>query len=99
LSGAGVYRPSDNPGCVDNAALTNPPTRIIIQEGSVNSANPAICLQVQSGPISLPAGASAIVYYKLPVNLISPSDSGLLITVGFIAGSAPVSQAVRIGNP
>jgi hypothetical protein len=98
LSGAGVYRPSDNPGCQDNPGV-NPPFRIIIQEGPQNAANPAVCLQQQSGPVSMPAGASAIIYYKLPLNLLTTTDSGVLSTVGFLAGNAPVSQTVRIANP
>jgi hypothetical protein len=97
MSGAGVYRPSS--GCADNAYGTNPYTEIVIQEGPQNAANPAVCLLQQSGPVSMPAGASAIIYYKLPLNLLTTTDSGVLSTVGFLAGSAPVSQTVRIANP
>ncbi len=97
LSGAGVYRPSGT-ACTDDT-VNIPPKQIVIQEGPLNSANPAVCLQQQSGPVSMPAGASVIVYYKMPTNLLTTTDSGVLSTVGFLAGSAPVSQTVRVATP
>jgi hypothetical protein len=96
LTGASVNLPS---GCVNMTSVPNPPPQIVIQEIPVSTGSPPVCLSQQSGPISMPAGSSTIVYYKLPFNLVSPSDAGISSTISFLAGSAPVSQVVRIGNP
>ncbi len=97
-SGGGVYRPS-GAACIDNAVGTNPPTILVIQEFPVSTLTPAVCLAQQSGPVSLTPGASVVIYYKLPNNLLTPSDAGVAGTVSYLAGSAPVSQTVRIANP
>lgn len=75
------------------------PSMIVIQENPISTGNYPVCLAQQSGPISLTPGSSAIIYYKLPINLVTPSDSGVTSTVSFLAGSAPVSQTIRIANP
>jgi hypothetical protein len=84
-------------GCVqDNTNI--PPKMIVIQEGSPTTTSP-LCLVQQNGPISLSPGASAVIYYKLPLGLITPTDSGVTSTTSILAGNAAVSQTVRIGNP
>ena len=98
LTGAGVYQPN-GATCATYVYQAVPYNHIVIQYGVAGPTNPAICLIQQSGPVSLPAGATAILYYKLPTNLLTTTDSGVLSTVGFLAGSAPVSQTVRISNP
>jgi hypothetical protein len=84
--------------CVQDSTNV-PPTEIVIQEAPYqNSISPA-CFAQQSGPLSLAPGASAIVYYKLPLGLLTPTDSGVTSTIAILAGNAPVSQTVRIANP
>ncbi len=84
-------------GCIqDNANV--PPKMIVIQEGSPATTSP-LCLVQQAGPISLAPGASAILYYKLPLGLLTPTDSGVTSTTSILSGNAAVSQTVRIANP
>jgi len=91
-TGAGVIVDSGG-GCVQSA------TMIVIQETPLSTNNEPACLKLQSGPVALSPGFSAIIYYKLPAGLLTPSDSGVAGTVGFLAGSAPIAQTVRISNP
>ena len=88
-----------NVGPAPAAQVSNPPTMIEVQESSVASGNSPLCLAQQSGPVSLGPGASAILYYKLPLGLLTPTDSGVTSTIAILAGNAPVSQTVRVANP
>ena len=72
---------------------------IEIQESALSTGNSPLCLSQQSGPVSLGPGASAILYYKLPLGLLTPTDSGVTSTISILAGNAPVSQTVRVANP
>jgi hypothetical protein len=85
--------------CVQSAAGTNPPTEIVIQEAPYQNSISPLCLAQQSGPVTLNPGSSAIFYYKLPLNLFTPTDSGVTSTVSLLAGNAPVAQTVRVANP
>ena len=105
-TGAGVNAPQGTvpTGCTSGPAVpaqqySNPPTMMEIQESPLSTGNSPLCLAQQSGPVSLGPGASAIMYYKLPLGLLTPTDSGVTSTISILAGNAPVSQTVRIANP
>ena len=55
-----------------------------------------ICLSQQSGPVSLAPGAKAIIYFKVPLNLITAVDAGSTASVAVYAGKvgAPVTVTV-----
>ena len=63
---------------------------LIMQLGSA-SQNPTLCLTQQSGPISLAPGAKAIVYFKVPQNLLTSVDAGSASSVAIYAG--------KVGSP
>ncbi|VVC05390.1 Uncharacterised protein [uncultured archaeon] len=60
------------------------------------SGQPTICLSQQSGPISLAPGQKAIVYFKVPQNLLTSVDAGSASSVAVYAGKvgSPVSVTV-----
>src|SRR6267143_453244 len=60
------------------------------------SANPTLCLTQQSGPISLAPGAKAIVYFKVPQNLLTPVDAGSASSIAVYAGKVGSPQSVTI---
>jgi hypothetical protein len=72
---------------------------IQIQETPLSSNSAPICLALQSGPIALNPGASAIIYYRTPVNILTPTDSGITSTTSILAGTAPIAQTVRVASP
>ncbi len=55
-----------------------------------------LCLTQQSGPVSLAPGAKAIVYFKIPQNLLTSVDAGSASSVATYAGNvgSPVSVTV-----
>jgi hypothetical protein len=73
-------------------------TQIVIQEVYNSATTSPVCLLQQSGPISLSPGSSAIIYFKDPAGLFGTTDSGVTSTVSVLAGSAPISQTVRLAN-
>ncbi|MDE1844436.1 MAG: hypothetical protein KGI10_03815 [Thaumarchaeota archaeon] len=66
---------------------------LIMQLGSSagSSPNPVLCLKQQSGPVSLAPGAKAIIYYKIPQNLLTSVDAGSSASVALYAG--------KVGSP
>ncbi len=106
-SGAGINNPIGTvpTGCVNSGVAapsqqtSNPPSVIEIQESPLSAGYSPLCLVQQSGPVSLGPGVSAIMYYKLPSGLLTPTDSGVASTTNILAGNAPVSQTVRVSNP
>ena len=106
-TGTGINNPQGTvpTGCVNSGVATpaaqtsNPPAMMEIQESPTSTGNSPLCLAQQSGPVSLGPGASAIMYFKLPLGLLTPTDSGVASTTNILAGSAPVSQTVRVSNP
>lgn len=62
-------------------------------------ANPTLCLQQQSGPVSLNPGAKIIVYFKVPNGILSPVDSGATTGVNIFAGKTGAPTSVTVGNP
>ena len=55
-----------------------------------------ICLTQQSGPVSLAPGQKAIIYFKIPQNLLTSVDAGSASSVALYAGKvgSPVSVTV-----
>ena len=53
--------------------------------------NPTLCMVQQSGPISLQPGAKAIVYFRVPQNILSSVDAGASSSVAIYAG--------QVGSP
>ena len=50
-----------------------------------------LCLQQQSGPVSLTPGQKAIIYFKVPQNLLTSVDAGSSASVALYAG--------KVGSP
>jgi len=67
---------------------------LIMEVGGKGSA--LLCLTQQSGPISLAPGAKAIVYFKVPQNLLTSVDAGSSSSIAVYAGKvgSPVSVTV-----
>jgi hypothetical protein len=95
-AGLGVVQGADTASCTQS--LSNPPTMIVVQV-MPKATNSPLCLKQQSGPAALNPGQSAILYYKMPVSLLAPTDAGVTSTISVLAGNAPVSQTIRIANP
>jgi len=55
------------------------------------SGNPVLCLQQQSGPLSLSPGEKGIIYFKVPQNLLTGVDAGSSGSVAIYAG--------QVGSP
>jgi len=72
-------------------------TQIIIQE-VYNSGTTPLCLSQQSGPTALNPGAKMIIYYKMPLSLLTPIDSGSSVTLNIFAGNVGGPQTVTVGN-
>ncbi len=73
-------------------------TTIVIQEVWNSPSTSPLCLKQQSGPVSLTPGAKMIVYFKLPLGILSPVDSGSTVTVNIFAGNVGGPQTVVVGN-
>lgn len=61
-------------------------TKMVILLGSS-----PICLSQQSGPVSLSPGAKAVIYFKVPQNLLTSVDAGSTASVAVYAG--------KVGSP
>ena len=73
------------------ASCTPLTTKMIILLGTS-----PICLSQQSGPVSLSPGAKAIIYFKVPQNLLTSVDAGSTASVAVYAGKvgSPVTVTV-----
>ena len=62
----------------------------------LSTGQPYICLTQQSGPVSLAPGQKAIIYFKIPQNLLTSVDAGSASSVALYAGKvgSPVSVTV-----
>jgi len=78
-------------GCTNTAAAGT----LIMQLGAAVN-NPPLCLQVSTGPFSLSPGATAIVYFKLPQNILTTLDAGSSASVGIYAGSIGGPQTITV---
>jgi len=79
---------------------TNPATYLIMQLGTSAGANgnPVLCLLQQSGPVSLAPGAKAIIYFKVPQNLLTSVDAGSSASVALYAGKVGSPITVTIAS-
>src|SRR5579872_1490028 len=85
LGSTGQNAPSCTPGT----------TTLQINEFGTN-ANPSLCLSQASGPISLKPGDKAIVYFEVPVGILSTVDAGSQSSVAIYAGSVGAPQSVTV---
>ncbi|MBI3639143.1 MAG: hypothetical protein HY223_02400 [Thaumarchaeota archaeon] len=62
----------------------------------LTSTSQPLCFTQQSGPVSLAPGAKAIIYFKVPQNLLTSVDAGTANSIGVYAGKvgSPVSVTV-----
>ena len=82
------------------------PNEITINENGTNDvivpipadSRVKLCLIEQSGPLSLLPGNIAIIYFKNPLGLYGATDVGVTSTISVLAGTAPVSQTIRLGS-
>ncbi len=81
-----------------SAYNANPPTTIYMDFDGAAGSKHTLCLQQQSGPISLNPGQLAIVYFKVPNGLLSPLDAGSSTDIHLYAGSVGVINDVWIGT-
>ena len=79
--------PAIGPSC------TNTSGNLIMQ---LVTGSPSLCMTKQSGPVSLAPGAKAIIYFKVPQNLLTSVDAGSASSVAVYAGKvgSPVSVTV-----
>ena len=69
---------------------------LVLQLSSVSAAKPTLCMVQQSGPISLQPGAKAIVYFKVPQNVLTSVDAGASSSVAIYAGQVGSPVTVTI---
>ena len=62
----------------------------------LSTSNPTLCLSQQSGPVSLAPGAKAIIYFKVPQNILTTVDAGSTSSVALYAGSVGSPQSVTV---
>ena len=62
----------------------------------LSASNPTLCLAQQSGPVSLAPGAKAIIYFKVPQNVLTTVDAGSTSSVALYAGSVGSPQSVTV---
>ena len=77
----------------------NPLVGFVIDEDGPGANNLPLCLTAQTGPIGLAPGDAAVIYFKFPVNILGPLDSGQVATVSIFAGNVGAPQTIRISNP
>jgi len=61
--------------------------------------NLPLCLTQQTGPISLNPGGAMVVYFKIPIGILGPIDSGSAVTINIFAGNIGGPTTVTVGNP
>src|SRR5438445_7163806 len=49
--------------------------------------NLPLCLKQASGPIALNPGDKMVVYFKIPIGILGPIDSGSAVTINIFAGN------------
>ena len=62
----------------------------------LSASNPTLCLTQQSGPVSLAPGAKAIIYFKVPQNVLTTVDAGSTSSVALYAGSVGSPQSITV---
>ena len=82
-------------GCPVGGANTNLVLQLI---NPPSAANPTLCFTQASGPLSLQPGAKAIVYFKIPQNVLTSVDAGSSGAVAIYAGNVGAPQTVTIAS-
>ena len=62
----------------------------------LTTGSPSLCLNQQTGPVSLVPGAKAIIYFKVPQNLITSVDAGSANSIGVYAGKVGSPTSVTV---
>ncbi|MEO9278180.1 MAG: hypothetical protein ABI340_10435 [Nitrososphaera sp.] len=57
-----------------------------------------VCMSQQSGPVSLTPGQKAIIYFKVPQNLLTSVDAGATASVALYAGTVGSPVTVTIAS-
>ena len=80
--------------------LTKHPDATTIELDFDKSAGsqPTLCLDQQSGPVTLNPGERMIIYFQVPNGIITPIDAGATATMNIYAGKTGAPQSVTIGN-
>lgn len=58
-----------------------------------------VCLDQQSGPVSLSPGERAIIYFHLNNGVLSSLDSGAQTSLNVFAGKVGAPQSITVANP
>lgn len=82
-----------NAGWATPAGCTLGSGNLILQ---LQTGNPVLCLTQQSGPVSLVPGAKAVIYFKVPQNIMTAVDAGAASSVAVYAGSVGSPQSVTV---
>lgn len=72
------------------------PTQFYVNEFGAASTNPSMCFTQASGPISLKPGDRAIVYFQVPVGILSTVDAGSQSSVAIYAGNVGAPQSITV---
>ena len=60
------------------------------------AANPTMCFVQANGPISLKPGDRAVVYFQVPLGILSTVDAGSQSSVAIYAGNVGAPQSVTV---
>ncbi|MGI0028016.1 MAG: hypothetical protein ACREAD_09290 [Nitrosopumilaceae archaeon] len=71
-------------------------TQFSINEFSGANGNPTMCFKQASGPISLKPGDRAVVYFQIPVGILSTVDAGSQSSVAIYAGNVGAPQSITV---
>jgi hypothetical protein len=81
--------------CGANAAALN----VYLFGQTVSTAStPQLCMAQGSGPVSLAPGEKAIIYFKVPLNLLTTVDAGSASSVAVYAGKVGAPQSVTVAS-
>ncbi len=86
--------------CTQFARNNSPVTgSAIVMDTDGAGANAPLCLKQISAPVTLNPGAKMIVFFKLPIGIVTPVDAGSAVTVNIFAGNVGGPATVTVGNP
>ncbi|MDE1765523.1 MAG: hypothetical protein KGI27_04505 [Thaumarchaeota archaeon] len=90
------YKGTNNPSVIN--CVTPSAAQFYINEfgNEGSAAPPTLCLAQASGPISLKPGEKAVVYFEIPIGVLSTVDGGSNSNVAIYSGSVGSPQSVTI---
>ncbi len=102
-----IITPNSPNGALKNGTAVGIPAPLTTTQACANqnavgtllirlAANPTLCLTQQAGPVSLAPGAKAIVYFKVPQNVLTSVDAGSASSVAVYAGKVGSPQSVTV---